>query len=206
MIVDDEEEILNLLGETFRLYDYEPICVRSGTECLAVLHGEDKRPDLIIMDIAMEEMDGWETVSRIKDDPITASIPIVILTAYPMTHRNLKVELLDQVEDYVTKPFSLDRLMRSIESILNASKPLPGPGGIFDSMGKEEKLAHLALLEVAVKRHSDMIDMLEKDDLIMQLREDELYGRFYKLEGKVLRLCQEKLEEIREELSLELGR
>ena len=82
-------------------------------------------PDLILMDVSLPVMDGWEASRRIKGDPATAAIPIIALTAHAMTSDRDK-SLKAGCNDYDTKPVELPRLLGKIEALLK-NPPAPAP-------------------------------------------------------------------------------
>jgi CheY-like chemotaxis protein len=83
-------------------------------------------PDLILMDVSLPVMDGWEASRRIKGDPATAAIPIIALTAHAMTSDRDK-SLKAGCNDYDTKPVELPRLLGKIEALLKNPPAPPAP-------------------------------------------------------------------------------
>jgi len=103
MVVDDEESMVHLLRTILEAQGYEVTTVMDGREVVA--HLRDRRPDLIILDLMMPEMDGWEVLHEVRQDPGTANIPVIILTVKKdELDRTVGTEFL-KVEGYVTKPF-----------------------------------------------------------------------------------------------------
>ena len=103
MVVDDEESMVHLLRTILEAQGYEVTTVMDGREVVA--HLRDRRPDLIILDLMMPEMDGWEVLHEVRQDPAMASIPVIILTVKKdELDRTVGTEFL-KVEGYVTKPF-----------------------------------------------------------------------------------------------------
>lgn len=103
LIVDDEPQNLHLLGELLR-DKYEVLIATRGLEAIKRAHS-DTPPDLILLDIMMPEMDGYQVCRELQADPVTSNIPIIFITA--------KDDVLDETEglavgaiDYITKPFS----------------------------------------------------------------------------------------------------
>ncbi len=78
LLVDDEEEILTQVGAILERANYEVICASSGFEAIDL--AKEKRPDLIILDIILPDIDGGEVAYRLSQEPATADIPIVFLT------------------------------------------------------------------------------------------------------------------------------
>src|SRR4030066_256470 len=107
LIIDDDPDALTLIGLTLERRGYDVLKASGGAEALMMV--ETDRPDLILLDLMMPHMDGYEVCRRIKADPRLANTPIVMLTA--------KAQMASQVEgyrvgadDYVTKPVHPDDL------------------------------------------------------------------------------------------------
>jgi two-component system OmpR family response regulator len=94
---------------------YKPITAFSGEECLQVL--KNTAPDLVLLDIMMEPMDGWETLERIKTNPDTKDVPVLMLTAKPLTPEEAN-EYGVYIEDYILKPTTHHQLYDAIEHVL----------------------------------------------------------------------------------------
>ena len=109
LVVDDEEDLCRLLTESLRLEGFQVAAATSGREALALV--EQEPPDLIILDLAMPEMDGIETLRRIRERGVTAKV--VILTAYGTAQRAREAMALG-VREFLGKPFELDRLLRLV--------------------------------------------------------------------------------------------
>jgi DNA-binding response OmpR family regulator len=112
LVVDDELDILLLLRELFEAADYEVREERSGRGGLRALF--DFRPDLVILDVAMPELDGWLTLERIRD---LSDVPVIMLTARAGDDDKLR-GLRGGADDYVTKPFNLDELLARTRVVL----------------------------------------------------------------------------------------
>ena len=117
MIVDDEKEIIELVENMLGAEGIEVIEALSGKECLRKLKNE--KPDFIFLDIMMPGMDGWETLKAIKKDEKLGDIPIAMFTVKPLTSNVLKREEIEEIVDYVTKPFSKEDLLEVIRQVIN---------------------------------------------------------------------------------------
>ena len=114
LIVDDEEDILNFLELVLREKGYEVVTAGSGHDALT--RAQLERPDLVLLDIMMPEMDGWEVLKLLRIDEETASIPVAMLSA--RTEARDRVQGLQEgAIDYICKPFSLQELLAKIEAI-----------------------------------------------------------------------------------------
>ncbi|RLF27325.1 MAG: response regulator [Thermoplasmata archaeon] len=114
MIVDDEPDILTSIGQILELSGYKVIKAADGKECLDKLNKEI--PDLVILDIMMPGMSGWDVAAKIKENPKWNKIPIMFLTAKGDTMSIGMGSLAS--EDYVVKPFDINDLKERIEKIL----------------------------------------------------------------------------------------
>lgn len=115
LIVDDSPMIVDVFATMLQRGGYNPITALSGEECLEVL--KTTPPDLILLDIMMEPMDGWETLEKIKANPATRNIPVLMLTAKPLTPEEAN-EYGPYIEDYILKPTTHHQLYEAIERVL----------------------------------------------------------------------------------------
>ena len=118
LIVDDEENIVDFLGRALRQNGYKTICAYDGDEALHLI--EEELPDLVILDLMLPLMDGWEVCRRSKSGEKTATIPILMLTARSSSED--VVQGLDLgADDYMRKPFPLDELLARVRVLLRRS-------------------------------------------------------------------------------------
>ena len=104
LLVDDEPINLQVLIETLK-DSYDLLVATCGAEALKIAHAEP-RPDLILLDVMMPEMDGYEVIRRLRDDDLTSEIPVIFVTALNEPENEAKGLELGAV-DYITKPFNL---------------------------------------------------------------------------------------------------
>jgi len=116
LAIDDEPDVLALLKLLFESNGYDAVTAPNGTEGLIRAHVE--HPDLILLDIMMEEMDGWETLERLKLDESSRDIPVVILSARAEPKDKVRA-LREGAVDYIVKPFSVRDSMDKIRAILD---------------------------------------------------------------------------------------
>lgn len=112
LIVEDNEMNRDMLARRLERKGYEVACAVDGPEGIAMAAAE--MPDLILMDVALGEMDGWEATAAIRDNPATAHIPIIALTAHALQSDRLKSIEVGCV-DFETKPVALPQLLEKIE-------------------------------------------------------------------------------------------
>ena len=116
MLVDDNLDLLYSIKKGLESIsgNYEVITVDSGRKCLNLL--KSVNPDLILLDIMMPGMDGWDTCAKIKDNKKTGDIPIIFLTAKTDPISKSMGRLASA--DYITKPFDMNDLKKRIEHII----------------------------------------------------------------------------------------
>jgi DNA-binding response OmpR family regulator len=115
LVVDDEEYIQHILNFSFGAEGYEVITATDGEEALKKARHE--KPDIIVLDIMMPKMDGYEACKQLKTDPQTKAIPVILLTA---KGRDIDRKLGSEAgaDDYVVKPFSPGRLIERVEGMI----------------------------------------------------------------------------------------
>jgi phosphate regulon transcriptional regulator PhoB len=122
LIVEDEPDIRELVVHHLRREGYQVSAASSGEEALRQVQAAP--PDLVILDLMMPAMDGLEVCRRLRQDPATASLPIVMLTAKgDEVDRVLGLEI--GADDYVVKPFSPKELLARVRAVLRRSRPAP---------------------------------------------------------------------------------
>src|ERR1700732_2643273 len=118
LLVEDNEMNRDMLSRRLLRKGYEVVMAVDGGQ--AVTMAESDRPDLILMDMSLPVIDGWEATRRIKATSELRKIPIIALTAHAMaTDRNKALEA--GCDDYDTKPIELQRLLGKIETLLAAA-------------------------------------------------------------------------------------
>jgi two-component system OmpR family response regulator len=115
LVVDDSPFIVDVFINMLERGGYRAIASYSGQECLDIL--KEVTPDLILLDIMMEPMDGWETLEHVKNNPDTKEIPVLMLTAKQLTSEEAQ-EYGMYIEDYVLKPITHRELYETIEHVL----------------------------------------------------------------------------------------
>ncbi len=116
MVVDDHPDLVEILRITLESKGFNVRCAYSGEELLAAL--EKEKPDLILLDIMMPQMDGLEVLTRLRENSDTASIPVIFLTAKVLDEDVIRGYKMG-AEYYITKPFDNTQLLQGINSILN---------------------------------------------------------------------------------------
>jgi CheY-like chemotaxis protein len=115
LLVEDNEMNRDMLSRRLQRRGYEVLTAVDGESGLALTRAES--PALVLMDMSLPGIDGWEATRQLKGDPVTRSIPIIALTAHAMAGDREK-SLAAGCDDFDTKPIDLDRLLGKIEALL----------------------------------------------------------------------------------------
>jgi DNA-binding response OmpR family regulator len=123
LVIDDEPEVIKLLDYNLTKAGYLVLSARNGEDGLE--SARKHAPDLVVLDVMMPGLDGWEVCKKLRQEPATAGVPLLMLTA--------KAEESDKVlglglgaDDYVTKPFSVQELLARVKALLRRAE---GPAG-----------------------------------------------------------------------------
>jgi CheY-like chemotaxis protein len=126
LAVDDEPDNLSVIGDLLELAGAEVKRVRSGEEALAAL--ATYRPTLVLLDLLMPDVDGWQVQRQMRQRPELNAVPIVALTALAMQTDKEKV-LAAGFDGYITKPFRALEVLAALSGILKAKAAQPSPRG-----------------------------------------------------------------------------
>lgn len=122
LLVEDNEMNRDMLTRRLQRHGFEVLCAQDGPTGVAMALLE--KPDLILMDVALGDMDGWEATDLIKANPLTATIPVIALTAHALeSDRRRSVEV--GCSDFDTKPVDLPRLLQKIHNCLDMVREAP---------------------------------------------------------------------------------
>ena len=116
LVVDDEDDILHFLELVLKEKGYDVVTASNGHDALTAAQIE--KPDLVLLDIMMPQMDGWEVLKLLRVDDETAHTPVAMLSA--RTEAKDRVQGLQEgAIDYICKPFALQELLGKIETIFS---------------------------------------------------------------------------------------
>jgi diguanylate cyclase (GGDEF)-like protein len=119
LVVDDDEDIARFVQVNLKLHGFEVDHARDGEEALEVIRR--RRPDLAVVDLMMPRVDGVELTRRLRADPMTAALPIIMLTAKGLTVDKV-VGLTAGADDYLVKPFDTSELIARVVSTLRRNR------------------------------------------------------------------------------------
>ncbi|RMF89172.1 MAG: response regulator [Methanobacteriota archaeon] len=169
LVVDDEADIVLLIKKILQSAGHEVIGAGSGEEALERLRG--LRPDLILLDIMMPGLDGWETLRQMRGQKGLEDIPVAMLTAKPLTAETAGRRDIEELVDYIEKPFTketliqkvnysiiedLDRIEREKSRLLSASGDR-GMAAAYERAARRERLhrSMVATLKESLSRTED---------------------------------------------------
>ena len=123
LVVDDEIHIIKIIAYKMRSAGYEVVSARDGVEALEQVRAG--RPDLILLDVMMPRMDGFQTLEALRADPATRDIPVFLLTVKSKEADRQRGFQLG-ADDYLTKPFSPNKLLERVDQALKRGTGTPG--------------------------------------------------------------------------------
>ena len=157
LIADDEPEIIDIVKKMLS-EKYEVVGVYDGEEALK--KAKEIKPDLILLDILMPKMDGWETLKRLKQDEELKDIPVSMLTALPLTPEDTYDKPIDYIENYIVKPFTKETLLRKIEDVFEREEEAKKTyEELKKKVGKEVADEYMKLSK-AINRHRRLIGVI----------------------------------------------
>ena len=126
LLVEDNEMNRDMLSRRLERKGYQVVLAVDGQSGVELAGTE--APDLVLMDMSLPVLDGWEATRRLKADPATAHLPVIALTAHAMSGDRERA-IAAGCDDYDTKPIELARLLGKIEALLGAPAADAAPGG-----------------------------------------------------------------------------
>jgi len=158
LVVDDEERNVHLFEEILRAKGYATIAAHSGREALVL--AAEKKPDLIILDAMMSDIDGFETVTQLKSQPVTRPVPVIMVTA--LNDRQSKLRALNAgAEEFLTKPVDVADLTVRVRNMLRLKEY-----GDF-------LLDHNRILEERVRERTAQVEEAHRDTILTLARAAE---------------------------------
>jgi len=121
--IEDEPEMIDLVKLILSRKGYDVVGAMGGREGLEVISRE--KPDLVLLDLMMPDMDGWEVYQKMKSDDDLREIPVIVVTAKAQSIDKVLGLHIAKVDDYITKPFGPQELLESVEKVLQE----PAAGG-----------------------------------------------------------------------------
>ena len=117
LCIEDEQEMIDLIRLILGRRGFDVKGATGGTEGLKMVRQDI--PDLVLLDLMMPDLDGWEVYQQMKADDKTRGIPVIVVTAKAQNIDRVLGMHIAKVDDYITKPFSPQDLLNSVERVLN---------------------------------------------------------------------------------------
>ncbi len=115
--VEDDQSMIDLVSLTLSRKGFKVVGAVGGQQGLSLI--ETLRPDLVLLDLMMPDMDGWEVYQRMKANAALNEIPVIVVTAKAQSIDRMLGLHIAKVDDYLTKPFAPAELLRSVERVLS---------------------------------------------------------------------------------------
>lgn len=199
LVVDDEESLAEMVCRALKQQGYKTVAAYDGDAALDLI--SEELPDLVILDLMLPKMDGWEVCRRAKSDQQTKEIPIMMLTARSSSED--VVQGLDLgADDYLKKPFKLEELLARVRALLRRRGPaeeIPSECGAL-KISKEEREATLRgeVLDLSPTEF-DILDLLARRFGHVVSR-DELLKRIWGVAGSDTRTVDVHISRLRKKL------
>jgi CheY-like chemotaxis protein len=120
LIMEDDDDTQGMVRFLLEYKGYDVLVAKDGKHGLELALQE--KPDLILLDLAMPEMDGWSVAHRLKGDPATKAIPVIAVTAYTMSS-DRRMAMNAGCDGFISKPMNVPEFITEIEKFLGKSKP-----------------------------------------------------------------------------------
>ena len=117
--IEDEPEMIDLVRVILQPRGFQVTGAQGGIEGLQLVRRE--KPDVVLLDLMMPDLDGWEVYQELKADPELKEIPVIIITARAQSIDKVLGLRIAKVDDYITKPFGPQDLLNSITNVLDRS-------------------------------------------------------------------------------------
>jgi two-component system, OmpR family, response regulator len=160
LIVDDSPYIVDGLVALLKRKGFKPLASHGGDEALSIL--KTTQPDLILLDIMMEPMDGWETLEKIKGNPATKDLPVLMFSAKKITPEEAQEHCLD-IEDFVSKPVNPAQLLDAINRIFERRKDVLREASVARDAGMDPALIEeSSRLKKSIEVDKNLLAVLNK--------------------------------------------
>ena len=196
LIVDDSPYIVDGLVALLKRKGFNTLACHGGEEALATL--SSTKPDLILLDIMMEPMDGWETLGKIKANPAMDDIPVLMFSAKKITPEEAQEHSLS-IEDFVSKPVNPAQLLDAINRVFERRKAVKTEAMLAKDKGVDPVLIEeYAALRKSIEVDKNLLVVLKKSSGThlpgKEIPADDL-AAISKLEAKIL-ADEERLRQI----------
>ena len=194
MVVDDMPDIVDMVSRMLESENYDVMKAYSGEECLEKIRVE--KPDLILLDVMMKPMDGWQILNSLKLDEDLSSIPVSMLTVVLMTPEIMEDKPVDNIENYILKPFSKDGLLSDVKEIFKEEEEVSSIVYLLEEDDNSSLAEEYESLAKAVNRHRKLLKVL-LESTKTEFVEGESVENVLKSQEHMIELSENRMEEIR---------
>lgn len=203
MVIDDSPFIVDIFVTMLQRGGYQTVAAYGGQEALETL--STVKPDLILLDIMMEPMDGWETLVNLKNSPELKDIPVMMLTAKQLTPSEAQ-EYGIYIEDYIMKPITHKELYEAIEGQLNRRRMIEIDIQLAREAGVgAETIDEYRRLRKSIDINKRLLKLLESTYKMSdeKVKMGDEAGLAIRSMGMNVRFQEERLEQVRKEFIAE---
>jgi len=162
LVVDDDPGIVELVSRGLKRSDFEVKTADGGKACLEMYDGF--KPDMILLDIMMPDLNGWDVLSKLADEHDIHETIIIMLTAKPLDEQDVKRDSFEFVSHYRMKPFGMEDLIMEIEMVFEDEAKVHEHGmRIMRSFGREIGYSYLEYLKLASRRQRIITGMVGEE-------------------------------------------
>jgi DNA-binding response OmpR family regulator len=161
LIVDDEKDLVSLVSLHMKMAGYDVLSAADGEKALEII--QEVKPNLIILDLMLPEIDGWEVCRRLREESDMQKIPVIMLTARTQADDKLRGFVVG-ADDYVTKPFSPRELVARVKRVLARAETEPVRHRVYI----KEKI-EINLEDFRVKVEGREIKLTEKEEALLKV-------------------------------------
>jgi DNA-binding response OmpR family regulator len=158
LVIDDNPGVLNVVESILKKEGHTVTSASGGREALEQL--KTIQPDLILLDIMMPYLDGWDTLKLIREKESLKEVPVSMLTAKPLTPEIIGGENVKELVDYIQKPFSKESLLKRVNRIIEEAIKTRESAKDFPTIEDAKKYKKVLRLK---KLHQNMLDTLKKN-------------------------------------------
>jgi DNA-binding response OmpR family regulator len=116
LYIEDERQVIDLVREALKLAGYKVVGATSGRQGLTMM--KERKPDLLLLDLMMPDINGWDVYREVKTDQQLADIPVIVVSAKAPEEGNVVIKDLPPADGYITKPFDVENIIRSVKELL----------------------------------------------------------------------------------------
>ena len=116
LYIEDERPMIELVYQALKLLGFNVVAALSGKEGMDIMR--ERKPDLLLLDLMMPDFNGWDVYRAMKVDEELSTVPIIVITARVPEYGRVVIDDLPPADDYITKPFDVEHLLRSVQNLL----------------------------------------------------------------------------------------